>query len=217
MKNKTTKTNPKKKEGRTGKKIKKMASANFLSKALIGVLVLAGLYYFRGQFIVATVNGKPITRIALIRELELQSGKTALDNIIINSLVLQEGRKKGVSVNDLAVQGEIETISQNLSSQGQDLDAALAAQGMTRKDLEKQILIQKTAEEIVKNDVEVTDEEISQYIEDNKDYIPSDMSEEDARNSAKEQLLQQKINTAIQDLVSRLQKDAKINNLLFGN
>jgi len=37
---------------------------------LLGLVLLAGLYYFRGVFFVATVNGSPISRIRVVQELE---------------------------------------------------------------------------------------------------------------------------------------------------
>ncbi len=198
-------------------KIDKKNLPQYLIKVAILAIVLGALYYFRGQFIVATVNNRPISRIALVKELETQAGKRTLDSLIINALVLQEGKKQGIVLTDEQIAIEIEAISQNLSAQGQSLEVALAAQGMTRQGLEKQILIQKTAEGIVKDNIEITDEEVDQYIEENKEYIPTDMSEEEVINSSKQQLEQQKMNTEIQTLIEKLQKEANINHLLYKN
>ena len=224
MKNIKTKTNPRaavKKNKTSVKKISlkidKKTFPLYLAKVAVLVLVIGALYYFRGQFIVATVNGKPVTRVALIKELETQSGNAALNGMIVNILVLQEGKKQGIVITDQQVSDEIEAISQNLATQGQNLDVALAAQGITRKSLEKQIRIQKTAEGVVSKDISITEEEIDQYIVDNKDYIPTDMAEEDVRANSKQQLKQEKMSSLIQTLVERLQKEAGINHLFYKN
>jgi hypothetical protein len=214
MKNKKTENNQKKAGRKDCLKLSK-SSTKHLPKIVGLMLVLAVLYLFKGQFVVATVNGKPITRFSLIKELELQSGKAVLESMIVNNLILQEGKNQAVLATDQQISEEIEIISQSLASQGQNLDVALAAQGMTKKDLEKQLLVQKTAQAIAAKDIEVTDEEIDEYIEENKDYIPSDMEEEEVRESTKQQLTQQKAGIAIQQLVEKLKSEAKINHFFY--
>ena len=52
------------------------------------IIILAALvYYYKGLFIAATINGSPITRLAVIKELEKASGKQALDSLITKKLI----------------------------------------------------------------------------------------------------------------------------------
>ncbi len=62
---------------------------------LAGVIIAAALlYYFRSAFVAATVNGQPISRLSLVRELEKQGGKQAMDSLITKTLIDQEAKKK---------------------------------------------------------------------------------------------------------------------------
>ena len=45
---------------------------------LITIILIGLLYYNRSLFIVALVNGQPISRIAVVQELEKRNGKQAL-------------------------------------------------------------------------------------------------------------------------------------------
>ena len=55
---------------------------------IIGIVIFG--YKYRGEFIVATVNGKPVTRLELISELEKQGASKALDSIIVQKLIAEK-------------------------------------------------------------------------------------------------------------------------------
>jgi foldase protein PrsA len=181
---------------------------------LVVIALAGGLFYFKNQFIVATVNGKPIWRKTLVGELEKQAGKKTLDSLITKTLILQEAQKKNVTVSDQEVNEEIKKLEDNFTSRGQDLNQLLAAQNMTRKDLFSQIKIQKLVEKIVGKDVAVSDEEINDYIEKNKNLIPQGMAEDEVKTNVKQQLEQQKRNEKIQKWIKSLRDNAKINYFL---
>jgi len=189
----------------------KKSSVKWILVAPLIIIVLAGLlYYFRGQFVVAIVNGKPICRWTLIKELEKQAGKRTLESLITKTLILQEAKKQKVAVSDDEVNQEIKQIEENFTSQGQDFNQLLEIQGITRNGLMEEIRLQKMVETIAGKDVEVTDKEIDDYIKENKDNIPQDMKEEEIRATAKEQLKQQKMNEKIQSWIKSLRDGAKI-------
>jgi hypothetical protein len=82
---------------------KKSLEITFTKKnLLLGVLFLFMVaifitgYFYRGVFIVATVNGKPITRVMLWKVLEQQGGTQTLDTLITQELITQEGKKKSI-------------------------------------------------------------------------------------------------------------------------
>ena len=182
---------------------------------LIVVILAAILYLFKNQFVVATVNGKPISRLTLISELEKQSGKQTLEGLITKTLSLQEAKKQNVIIGDEEIGKEIEQIEKNLVSQGQSLDQVLGAQGMEKDELREKIKLQKIVEKIVGGSVSVTDEEVSDYLEKNKDSIPQDLNIEEVKATIKEQLKQQKMNEEIQVWLESLRNTARINYLRF--
>ncbi|MFH1601944.1 MAG: SurA N-terminal domain-containing protein [Candidatus Shapirobacteria bacterium] len=201
----------KKLEKKTGllNSLKKNQKKVNIGLAVILALLLA--YMFRGQFVVATVNRQPITRLELIKSLEEQSGKQTLDNLITEKLISQEAKAKGIAISEQEINDEIESVRQRLSEQGQDLDTLLNAQGIGLAQVREQIKIQKTLEKLVGDDIQVSPEEIVQYKEENKDYLPEDQESIDGQ--VEESIKQEKINTAIQNLVSSLREKANISYL----
>lgn len=175
-------------------------------KVLIGlvvVAVLALLYFFKGLFVAAIVNGQPITRIALVRELEKQEGSQVLSALVTKAVIAQEAKKNNVTVTQDEVNAEISKIDETIKSQGQTLDDALASQGWTRTDLEDQVKTQLIVERLLADKVKVTEEEIDEYIKTNNSTDP--------RQTVSELLKQQKLMTEYQSWVAGLMANAKIN------
>ena len=173
-------------------------------------VVLAVLFYFKGLFIAAMVNGQPIARIALIQELERKDGKKVLSSLVTQTLILQEAQKKQVEINQKEVDEQITKIENSFKKRGQNLDQGLTAQGLTRKDFITQIRIQKLVEKMLAKDVKVTDKEVEDYVEKNKNNIPKDMKPEEVTSSARQQLEQQKLGEKFQPWLQKLQSSAKI-------
>ena len=64
--------------------------------AIIALGALA--YIYKGLLIVATVNGSPISRLAIIQKLEKASGKNLLDSLITEKLVQNVAKIKGIVI-----------------------------------------------------------------------------------------------------------------------
>ncbi|MCL4353938.1 SurA N-terminal domain-containing protein [Patescibacteria group bacterium] len=182
--------------------------------ALIVALILIGAYLLRNQIIVATVNGQPISRVSLLQELEKQQGKKVLDTMITTTLIFQEAEKKNEKVSDEEVNNEIKKISENLKKQGQDLNTALTAQGMTLEGLKEQIKIQLTLKKLLAKQLVVSNKEINDYLEKNKESLPK-IDANQLKDSVKSQLEQEKFNTAVNELIQSLKAKAKISSDLF--
>lgn len=181
------------------------------------VLLIAGvvlfalfLYFFRGWFVASVVNGQPISRMSVINEAEKQSGKQAMDTLVRNSLIEQEARKNNVTVSDKEVNDEIKKVEEQLAKQGQKIDQVLAMQGMSKEDLKELIRLDKMVGKIVGKDVKVTDEEVNEYIEKNRDALPEGQDEAALKASVKEQLNQQKLNEKVRTWLDDVQKKANI-------
>ncbi len=190
----------------------KIPLSGFLA-AIIVVIVILLLGYFRNQFIVATVNGEPITRIQLLLDLEKKQGKADLDNLVTEKLVMQEAAKRKIIVTDSDVNSEISKIETNLKSQGQNLDMLLAQQNLTRSDLKQQIKVQVMLKKMVKP-VTVSEKEINDYLDQNKASIPQGTDPATLTKQVGQQIQQQKQGQEVQALIAELQQKAKINYLL---
>lgn len=173
------------------------------------LLLVVFVYFFRGLFLVALVNNKPITRLSLIKQLEKESGQATLENIVIKELIMQEANIKGVLISQEDIQREIDSITEVVEAQGTTLDAALSMQGQTIEDLRENIRIQKTAEEILKNEIQVSDQEVLEYFEKNKE-LYEDREFVDLEVEIKEQLSQQKLQVKFSELLENLKSKSNI-------
>jgi len=193
------------------------ATAKFSKKTFVYGLVLvivAGLIYFSGKtFFAASVNGKLISRLSVISELEKQGGKKTLDTIILKTLIDQEAKKRKISVSAKDLDAEVSKIEKNIASQGATLDSLLQQQGMTKKDLVEEIKLQLLVTKMVDNKISVTDKEIDDYLASQKEQSSLGLgqsTQELTRDQAKLAIKQQKIQTKIQTFVADLKSKAKI-------
>lgn len=181
----------------------------------VGVAVVLGvLYLLKGLFVAAMVNGSPVFRYSVIRQLEKQGGSDVLEGLIVEKLMDQEAKKQGISVLPKEIDEEIVKISDQLTAQGQDLDQILTLQGMTRADLAKQVRLQKIVEKVFSDQIAVTDEEVTSYLETYADSLGADMTEEEKKAIAFEQLKQQKLAESYYGWIDGLKSAAKINYLV---
>lgn len=172
------------------------------------------LFNFKHLFIAAVVNNKPITRYALDRELEKQGGQQVLENLITKALILQEAKKQGIEISDEEMNKKIGEIETQIEAQGSDLDTALQAQGQTREALEEQIRIQLIVEEILGKEISITDDEIKNYFEENKDYFGEGATLEGVKEQVREDLKQTKLSEKFQPWLEELKQKAKIHYFL---
>lgn len=181
---------------------------------LIGVgvaIVLTLLYVFKGLFVAALVNGQPISRLSIVKNLEKQGGKQTLNSHITALLILQEANKKNISVSDSDLEAEIKKIQDKVAASGQNIDQLLTQKGMTRNDLKERIRSQKIVEKLLGKPITVTDTEVNDYMEKNKSTMPEGSANNPQfKQSIRQQLLQEKQQKEYQTLVDNLQKNASI-------
>ena len=178
----------------------------------VGIISALALFLFlaRSVFLAAFVNGTPISRIKLIKELEKQGGKDILNSLIERSLIFQEAKRLGVKVPGDVVENQIKSIEEIIKGQNLTLDDALAARGQNRADLVEQITIQKSVEAILGQKINISDEDISKYFEENKELLQKDAKLEDVREDIRKQLFQQKLNEEYTKWIAELKGKAKI-------
>ncbi|MDP3697152.1 MAG: SurA N-terminal domain-containing protein [Candidatus Taylorbacteria bacterium] len=206
-----TESNSAENSGLLKKILNKIKTRKFLIIVIIVGAVVTVLFFFKGIFIAASVDGSFISRLSIIKELERQSGQRAVDSLITNKLIENEVKTKGISVSEDEVDQEIQKITVQVSSQGGTLAATLAMQGMTEEILRKQILIQKQVEKLLADKIAVTDEEVVEYIKDNKVPLPKGKDERTVLDEQiKNQLKNEKLNQEANLLIAGLKSKAKI-------
>lgn len=179
---------------------------------LVGLAIVVGLlYYCRGLFVAATVNGSPVSRLAVIKSLEQQGGKGALDGIISEKLLKQEAQKKGVSVTKAEVDERIKDIEVELKASGQSLDKLLEMQGISLKQVEEQTELQLLLKKVLADKIKVTDAEIDAAVKEQIASKPEGVTDADFKKQIKDGLENQKLSFEAQAYIQELQSKAKIN------
>ena len=177
---------------------------------LLAVVIILGVVGYIRFWNVAKVNGVGISRLAYIKELEKQGGKQVLDAMIDDTLVLNEGKIKGVNVDQKTIDGEIAKIETQLKAQNMTLDSALASSGMVKADLEKQIKIQKIESVLSAPKTEITQAQIDGFLTTNKAQLPAGKTKAELEALAKDQLTQEASQSAASSWLDSLRQSAKI-------
>jgi foldase protein PrsA len=186
-------------------KIKKLAIV------LIVLLSAGALFFnFKSLLIAAMVNGKPISRMYLDRQLEKQGGKQVLENEIVKMLILDEAKNKKIEVTSDEVDKKIQEIEGQVTAGGSSLDKLLEAQGQTRNGLKEQIKVQLIIEKALSKDISISDQEIKDYYDKNKASFAKDSKFNDLKEQIKGDLVQQKIGEKFQPWLDELKKKAKV-------
>lgn len=181
-----------------------------LAIVLVAIAVVSYVLYQK-YMVAATVNGKPISRLAIISELEKQGGKNILDSIITQELIRDQAAKENISVSQAELDKELKNIETSVASQGGTLDEVLKQKGMTKTDLLNEIKLQVMVQKLVKADtIKITDKEVEDYIKSNKDQFPVNAKVKPDTNQIKETLKSQKLQTKIQEFITALRTKAKI-------
>ena len=194
-------------------KSKKLQS--FIDKQLVfilGLILILGLLYtYKSQFIVATVNGKPISRHSLIKELEQQGKELAVDSLVSKELIYQEAKKREIRITQKDLDKEVEEVKKSFEANNQTLDGFLEQQNISYNDFLEQIKLQLIMERLLSDDVKVSEEDINQYLTENQEFFPEDVTDEQMRSSAIEQLRQIQLNSQVQELLNKLRSEASVN------
>ncbi len=186
-----------------------MSLRNLTILVVVAALGILG-YIYKGVFVVATVNGNPISRLSLINKLEKTSGKQTLDGLITQKLVTTELDKANIVVTADEVKAELTKIEGQITGQGGTLDEVLASQGMTRADLMEQLTVNLRVEKFLADKIQVSDEDVNKYIKDNKLKVPWG-KEAEYKAQVAEQLKSSKLSTAAKEWIGTLRTSANIN------
>lgn len=194
------------------KKIKKSLKAKkkIVFKIIAIILVVLFLWLGKSLFIAAWAGGRPIYRLTLVKNLEIQGGQQVLDNLIEESLIAQEARKIKANIQPSDIDVEVKKIEDLVKEQGLTLEEALSTRNQTLSDLKKQIKLQLMLEKILSPKITISDNEIKDYYTQNKSFFGSDSKFEDLTERIKEQIFQQKLSEEYRKWMDDLKAKAKI-------
>jgi len=191
---------------------KKMSlNPKFLTAALI-ILGIALLTYKFGPWLVpAVVNGKPVTRFEMWARMEKSYGAQTLDDLVNEKVLDYAIASSGVKVDPAKVEEQMKSLESQFESVG-GLDEALVQRGLTRAELEKQVSTQLGVEEILKDKVTSTDEELQAEFAKNADTLYKDKKFEDVKEEVALALKDAKLRDAFLKWFAEVKESAKVKN-----
>lgn len=176
------------------------------------VLIVALLYFFQDKYLFAKVNGQPVTKLDVLNEMEKvkQNDVSDVVNVMIDKmLILQEAKKRNIVISDEEIDNEVKKAEAQVKEAGRSLDSELTSLGWTMDGLRENYKIQKSIEKMV-GTVTVTDKEVEDYIEKNKEMIPEGQDEKTVRDQVKASLTEQKMNEKYQSFITELRKNGDV-------
>jgi len=165
------------------------------SLIVISFLVVIGIFWLASKYlVVAWVNKKPVTRFEYYSSLEKKDQGATLDQLIRDKLLADEVAKNGIKVDQGEIDARIKVIEgQQQGAEG--LDMLLQSYGLTREEFPKVIKRQLEIEKLFGQNINITDEDINKFIEENKEQITQPVDEK-LKMQVRDELKSQKTNEA---------------------
>lgn len=116
---------------------------------------------------VATVNGEKISQEELTETLMTQYGVAALDTLITNKIFEMEAESEGLSVAEKEIQAELTELIETYGGQ-EEYEAVLDASNIEEEALLEDITTHLLQTKVLKKVINITDEELATYFEENK-------------------------------------------------
>lgn len=187
-----------------------------ITKKLFMLLFFIGIVSFvwknKSWFIVATVNGKPISRSQLNHVLANRYGNSTLDGLVDQSLIEAELKKQKVDISEDQIKDKLKEIEKSLP-QGTTLDQAMQTQGLTLNEVKTDLKLQLGVQKLLESKIEISDTEITEFMKTNGKFLTS-TTEAEQKEEALKSIKSTKLYEAISSWITDLRQKASIKRFL---
>lgn len=156
-----------KKAPKKKKKMSKKMIAGITASVILVAGIAGGAYAYVKSQTVASVDGERITKKELYDTLVGVYGESAVDNLVTKVVIDKEADKRNVKVKDSEIDDEVATYEESYGGE-EGLKSALEASGLTLADLKEDIETNIKIEKLMAKDIEITEDEVKSYYEENK-------------------------------------------------
>lgn len=186
----------------------KFLTLRYLLAAAAVLITILFLWQNKSLLVVAMVNGRPVLRTDLEKRLIGRFADQTLEELVGEALIRQEAGKRGIGVTPAEVDAKIAEIEKTLEGKV-SLGEALSQQGMTMDDLKRQLELQLLMEKMNADKLAVTDGEVDEYLEKNKQtMIATEAAAK--REEARKALMSEKRSEVLGQFFTGLRSQAKI-------
>jgi len=139
-----------------------------------GAVVVGGIWFFTGatESNVAKIGGEAITMEQFHTKLEQTAGKDVLKRMIDDQVIMNQAKELKLEATDAEVQAEIDAmIKERFSGDQKQFEEALKQYNLTKEDLFRDYKTNVTAQKIATKDVTISEQEIKDYYDQNKETL----------------------------------------------
>ncbi len=155
------------KTDQTKKRKNKKWIAGIVGAVVLTGAIAGGAYAYTKSQTVGSVDGERISKSELYDTMANVYGASAVDSLITMKVIEKEADERKVKVSDSEINEQIETYKENYG--GEDgLNSALESSGLSIDDLKEDIATNIKIEKLMQEDVEITEEEVKAFYEENK-------------------------------------------------
>lgn len=172
----------------------------YIGIIILGLLLLA--VYKKSWFVAALVNGTPVTNLELQTKLNQQFRTQTLNQLVNEKIIMSEASRNAAIPAEQEIDQKITDLETSVGG-AEALDSLLAQQGQTRVSLRDQIRVQLAITKLYEKEATVSAEEVSEFIEQNKDQLratDSAKQQQEAFDAIKNQKLTQIFSQKFQEL-----------------
>lgn len=179
------------------------------SIALTLLVVLMAWWQWQRSYI-AVVNGQYIHTTVLEDQLVANSGAQTIDTLIQQQLIMQDSHNKGVTVSEDKIQAELDTFKESTGG-NEAFQSSLLEYGISEELLRNQIKVRLTLEELLAEEIAVSEDELREYYDQNKEEVDvADEGFDAARERIEMQLKEQRLSQASSQYIEGLQQTSSI-------
>lgn len=189
-------------------KFNKISSPRTIIILGVAILIVLGYLIFK-WLVIAWVDGKPVTRVELLNQLEKRYGSDTKEQIISEKLILDEASRRNLSVSDDQLGSEIKKTEDQVGGH-EALQSLLQQQKISESDFHKQIKIQLLIQKMFDNEASVSSQEVDKYIEDNKNNLAQTTDSAKLKNDVQVQLKQQKLSDVFRTWLQETLKSTRV-------
>ncbi|OCA86996.1 foldase [Bacillus sp. FJAT-27986] len=155
------------KTDQTKKRKNKKWIAGIAAAAVLTAAIAGGAYAYTKSQTVGSVNGDRITKSELYDTMANVYGASAVDSLVTMKVIEKEADERNIKVNDSEINKEVDAYIESYG--GEDaLKSALEASSLTLDDLKEDIAVNIKIEKLMQEDIEITEDEVKAYYEENK-------------------------------------------------
>lgn len=190
---------------------KPIFSPRLLRYTLVIVLIALLTYKLGPWLFPARVGYRPISRFEIWNNLEEAYGAQTLDDLVNEKVLDAALKEKNVQVDQAKIDEQIKSLETQFESVG-GLDEALKQRGLTREDLNKQIVTQLSVEEILKDQIVPSDVEIQAEYEANQETLYADSELAEVKDMIASSLKETKLRDAFLAWFAEVKKEIPVTN-----